>query len=147
MKIASFGAVFVIGNGVLMHYLTIKRFKQSPYFLLAQEAVLANRALVELLGEPLEFGSADLENRERNFSTTSEAKFEISLKGSKTSGVLYFNATRKANIEDEPSEKSSALEPSGGNYNTDSAGWLLRSLEVTVKDKPNQKLILLKRSD
>lgn len=130
MKIASCGAVFIIGNALLMRYLTQKRLKQSPYFILARENVLANEALVKMFGEPLDFRGVDLDNSSKNFSTSSEARFEIPMTGSKTQGMLYLSAIRRAESE----------LPQGQS----SAGWKLKSLEVTVADKPNQKLILVK---
>jgi len=138
MKIASVGGVFVIGNVLLMRFLIQKRLKQSPYFVQARDVVMGNRALVNFLGEPIGFGSVDFGNS-ANYSTTQEAKFAIPLKGSSQEGMLYLWSIRT-----EEQTNSNLITDEHQNKNSDKySGWNLKNLEVTIKDKPNQKLILV----
>jgi len=130
-KIAAFGGVFVIGNGLLMKWLMQKRLRQSPYLEHAKDVLMKNRALVDMIGEPVGFGSVNLDDP-RNYSTPDKAKFDVPLKGSKSEGMLFVEAVRNVN-DDESNSKS---------YH----GWELQRLEVTLKDRPNQKLSLVKQS-
>lgn len=138
MKIASVGGVFVIGNVLLMRFLTQKRLKQSPYFVQARDIVMKNRALVNFLGEPVGFGSVDFGNS-ANYSTSQEAKFAVPLKGSNQEGMLYLWSIRK-----EEQAGTDLVTDEHQNSNPDKySGWNVKNLEVTIKDKPNQKLILV----
>ncbi|CAL8088487.1 unnamed protein product [Orchesella dallaii] len=126
-KIATVGAVFVAGNGVLMHYLVRKRFYQSPYLIKAGETLFSHQPLVNYLGEPIQFGYPDLSDTTRNYSTKSIAQFEVPIKGSKASGHMTFSAARDVN------------------ENSGSGSWKLTSLEVIVDDRPNEKVVLVRK--
>jgi len=142
MKVASVGGVFVLGNALLMRFLTQKRLKQSPYFVQARDIVMGHKALVNFLGEPVGFGSVDFGNSS-NFSTTQEARFAIPLKGSNQEGMLYLWSVRTEE------QVNTDLRTDGQDQNNSSNkyfGWNVKSLEVTIKDKPNQKLILVEDS-
>jgi hypothetical protein len=138
LKIASVGGVFVIGNAIVMQFLTQKRLKQSPYFIQARDILMANTALVNLLGEPVGFGSVDFANS-NNFSTRDEAKFEIPLKGQHQEGMLYLWSLRNENNNKNDTDVSQNFNNNNNKY----SGWNLKNLEVTIKDKPNQKLVLV----
>jgi len=126
---AGVGGVFVVGNVLLMRYLLQKRVQESPYLQQARDIVLNNKALVQFLGEPVEFGHADLGDNQRNYSTTTEARFELPVKGSNHTGVVHIASTRsESEVEEGSAEKH---------------GWKLQKLEVTVNDKPNHKLVLI----
>jgi len=129
MQIAGVGGVFVIGNAILMKYLMQKRVQESPYLQEARDAVLKNKALVQFLGEPVEFGHVNLGDSQRNYSTGTEAKFEIPVKGSDHAGVVYIASTRSSDGEEGCSPQKH--------------GWKLDKLEITVDDKPNHKLVLI----
>jgi hypothetical protein len=139
MKIAATGGVFVLGNALLMKWLVQKRLRQSPYFEQARDTLMGNRSLVDLLGEPVGFGSVDLDNNTKNYSTTTEAKFEVPLKGSKTEGTMFLDAVRK---------NQETLGTDGSNIDLSPTnrymGWKLTNLEVTITDRPNQKVVLVR---
>lgn len=126
-KIATFGAVFVAGNAVLMHYLVSKRFHQSEYFVKAANGVLSNQALVEYIGKPISFGNPNLRDTSSNFSTENEAQFEVPIKGANTKGMMKFSAIRP------PVENGNMAQ-----------SWKVTSLEVTVDNRPNEKVVLIR---
>lgn len=140
LKIATAGAVFVGGQALLMHYLTLKRFHQSPYFMNAASVVLSHKGLLSYLGEPVAFGNPDLSDS-KNFSTPNEANFEIPLKGSKTKGKMSFSAIRKTDAE----EVAATTNPNNAN-GVAFHGWNVTNLEVTVDDRPNEKVVLVRKT-
>lgn len=129
-KIATVGAVFIAGNAVVMHYLVSKRFHQSEYFVKAANVVLSNQALVEYIGKPVKFGNPNLSDTNNNFSTENEAQFEVPMKGANTKGKMKFSAIRPP-VENENSTQS----------------WKVTSLEVTVDNRPNEKVVLIRNAD
>lgn len=141
MKVASIGGVFVIGNALLMRFLTQKKLKDSPYFVQARDILMSNQALVSFLGEPVGFGSVDLGDS-KNFSTSEEARFEIPIKGSNHEGILYLWSMRDSHAASKVGDLIDEEQSQNNKY----AEWNIKNLEITIKDKPNQKLILVSDS-
>lgn len=131
-KIATFGAVFVAGNAVMMSYLVSRRFHQSDYFVNAASMVLNHKPLVKYLGEPISFGNPNLSDTVTNFSTDHQAQFQVPVKGSNTTGVMKFSA-----------ERTPAIDTSTG---SEKPIWKITNLEVIVDDRPNEKIVIVRGS-
>lgn len=127
-KIAAVGGIVLGGNCLLMYYLMQTRFHESPYFVDAASITLSNTALVKFLGEPIQFGNPDLGEQGKNYSTGTEAKFEVPVYGSNTKGHIHFSAIRT------PPESDSSS----------TGKWKVTSLEVYVKDRPGEKVVLVR---
>ena len=135
LKVASIGGVLVSSAGLLMKWMIDQKLRKSDYYTKATSQVLAHRPLVELIGEPIFFGNVDLSDTKKNYSTESEAKFEVPIKGSRNRGMMYMKAIRKLNVSDEiemdvPSLPSSPPE------------WKVERIEVSIDNRPGERVVV-----
>ncbi|KAK4004706.1 uncharacterized protein LOC123476950 [Daphnia magna] len=93
-KIAVAGGFLALGSASYFRWKIETSIKQSTYFKLAIERLLASKTAVDVLGEPVLIGSIDLGDTKRNFCDGLQARFQVSVRGPKSSGIMAFEASR-----------------------------------------------------
>ncbi|XP_017027740.1 cytochrome c oxidase assembly factor 1 homolog [Drosophila kikkawai] len=121
-KICVYGAVASVSAVMYMRWKLEDRVKSCDYYKLALKGLRSHRGAVSLLGEPIKDSGIDLGNPNNNCNAHM-AQFEVSVRGSKDKGTLYFWASHQPD-----------------------KGWLIDRLELETKLNP-EKRFLLKKSD
>ncbi|XP_017126434.1 uncharacterized protein LOC108145488 [Drosophila elegans] len=121
-NICVYGAVASISAVMYMRWKMEDRVRSCEYYKLALKALRNHRGAVGLLGEPIKDSGIDLSNANNNCNAEM-AHFEVSVRGSKDKGTLYFWASHQPD-----------------------RGWLIDRLELETKLNP-EKRFLLKKSE
>ncbi|XP_017092571.2 cytochrome c oxidase assembly factor 1 homolog [Drosophila bipectinata] len=121
-NICVYGAVASISAVMYMRWKMEDRVRSCEYYKLALKGLRQHKGAVSLLGEPIKDNGIDLSNVNNNCNAE-KAQFEVSVRGSKDKGTLYFWASH------EPER-----------------GWLIDRLELETKLNP-EKRFLLKKSE
>ena len=100
-KIALATGVITVGVANFFRWQIESNIKQSQYFRLALERLSANESAVAFLGKPVRTGSLDLANTDHNFSDGLCAQFHVPVRGSQSSGTMFFRASRNPPIQPE----------------------------------------------
>ncbi|XP_055837881.1 uncharacterized protein LOC129906231 [Episyrphus balteatus] len=122
-KIVVYGAVASISGVMYMRYSIQDRIRNTQYFKSALQTLRQHKGAVSLLGEPIKEIGFDLADEKKNSCDGNKAHFEVSVKGPKDKGTIFFWATR-----------------------TDELGWVLDKLDLEVKSQPDKRF-LIKKAD
>uniref|UniRef100_A0A0P4X256 Cytochrome oxidase complex assembly protein 1 n=1 Tax=Scylla olivacea TaxID=85551 RepID=A0A0P4X256_SCYOL len=121
-RTAAIGGFIVIGSAHYFRGRIQDGIKQSEYYQESLRIVRENRGVAHLMGEPIRDGRLDLGDNINNFCTGKEAQFQVPLKGTKQTGILYLWASR-----------SDSIQP-----------WCVDRLELSVEDQPGKRILLRK---
>ncbi|XP_068143800.1 cytochrome c oxidase assembly factor 1 homolog [Drosophila tropicalis] len=121
-KICVYGAVASISAVMFMRWKLEDRVRNENYYKLAIQAVRSHKGAVSLLGEPIKESGFDMSDI-NNSCNAEKAQFEVSVRGSKDKGTVFFWASKSDN------------------------GWLIDRLELETKQNPNKRFLLKKSSD
>ncbi|KAH8416245.1 hypothetical protein KR222_011829, partial [Zaprionus bogoriensis] len=119
-NICVYGAVLSISAVMYMRWKLEDRIRCAEYYKLAMQALRKHQGAVELLGEPIKESGFDISNV-NNKSDAKHAQFEVSVRGPKDKGTLFFWAVNHL-------EK----------------GWLIERLELEAKHHPKKRFLLCK---
>lgn len=107
-KIAVVGGVVAISSASFFRWKIESGIKQSEYFQLAVGKLNEDKAAITVLGKPVLIGSLDLGDTNRNFCDGLKAQFHVPVKGPKSSGIMFFEASR--NPPSQPEWKLNSVE-------------------------------------
>lgn len=93
-KIAVVGGFVALGSASLFKWKIERGIKQSAYFQLAEKRLLGSEEVISLLGKPIYIGTLDLGDTKKNFCDGLQARFHVPVKGSKSAGLMVFEASR-----------------------------------------------------
>jgi hypothetical protein len=139
LKIAAIGGVLVSTAGLGMKWMIDQKLRKSEYYVQAQSQLLAHRPLVELIGEPVAFGNVDLSDTKNNYSTESEARFEVPIKGSRNRGMMYMKAVRKIMFDERMSESEDMSLASAPRQ---VPKWVIEGIEVSIDNRPGERVVV-----
>jgi len=137
LKVASIGGILVSTAGLLMKWGIDRKLRMSDYYIKAQTQLLAHPPVVELLGEPIYFGNVSLSDSNENYSTGTEAKFAVPVRGSRNRGMMYFRAIREGELNAENPE-SDALLPADISLRP----WKIVRLEISLDNRPGERAVV-----
>ncbi|KAM8712426.1 hypothetical protein ACLKA7_012871 [Drosophila subpalustris] len=100
-----------------------ERVRSTEYYKLAMQTLRQHKGAVNLLGEPIRESGFDMSNV-NNTCDANKAQLEITVRGPKDKGTLFFWAT-----------------------NNMDKGWLIDRLELEAKQHPNKRFLLKKSDD
>ncbi|EDW09553.1 uncharacterized protein LOC6579736 [Drosophila mojavensis] len=121
-NICVYGAMVSISAVMFMRWKLEDRVRSSEYYKLALQTLRQHKGAVGLLGEPIKDSGFDISNS-ANTCNAESAQFEISVRGPKDKGKLFFWAINK---ED---------------------GWLIDRLELEANQHPNKRFLLKKQDE
>ncbi|EDW01311.1 uncharacterized protein LOC6560096 [Drosophila grimshawi] len=122
-NICVYGAVISISAVMYMRWRLEDRVRSTEYYKLALKTLRQHKGAIGLLGEPIKESGFDMSNV-NNTCDANQAQLEISVRGPKDKGTVFFWATNK-------------LE----------SGWLIDRLELETKQHPNKRFLLKKPND
>lgn len=120
-RTASIGGVIVIGSAVYFKSRIQYGLKSSEYYKESLSILRGHRGIAHLLGEPIKDGTLNLGDNANNFCTGTEAQFQVPVRGSNKSGVLYLWASR----------------PEIGQK------WNIDRLELGFKEEPLRRILII----
>lgn len=124
-KAASIGGVLVIGSAYYFKNRIQDGLRSSEYYKESLRILREHRGIAHLMGEPIREGKLDLGDNENNFCTGTEAQFQVPVKGTKKTGILYLWASRS-----EAGEK-----------------WNVDRLELGFKEEPGRRILIVGSKD
>ncbi|EDW62150.1 uncharacterized protein [Drosophila virilis] len=122
-NICVYGAIVSISAVMFMRWKLEDRVRSTDYYKLALQTLRQHKGAVGLLGEPIKDSGFDLSNV-NNTCDADKAQFEISVRGPKDKGTVFFWAT-----------------------NNREKGWLIDRLELEAKLHPNKRFLLKKQDE
>ncbi|XP_055374574.1 uncharacterized protein LOC129607552 [Condylostylus longicornis] len=117
-KIAVYGAIFSVSSVAYMQFRIKDQIRNQKYFREAMSELRKNPGAIKLLGEPIRESGFELAGTKNWFKGGKIEQFEISVKGSKDKGTIFFDSDK-----------------------TDE-GWILKKLELEVKAHPDKRFLV-----
>ncbi|KAG4071702.1 hypothetical protein HA402_011856 [Bradysia odoriphaga] len=108
-----------ISGLMLLRHKIQQDVRNTEYFRDAMKLLRAHPGSVHYLGQPIKETGFDLGDNEHNFCDGNKAQFEVSIKGPKDKGKMYFWAERAESKE-----------------------WIVNRLEVELNSVPDKRLIV-----
>ncbi|XP_075165111.1 uncharacterized protein LOC142237623 [Haematobia irritans] len=116
-KLAVYIGVAGISSVMYMRWKVEERIRNTDYFRSAFQTLRQHKGAVSLLGEPIKDMGFDIGDA-KNACDGQNANFEVSVKGSKERGKIFFWASRNEN------------------------DWLIDHLELELKSQPDKRFII-----
>ncbi|KAI8128836.1 hypothetical protein FF38_11403 [Lucilia cuprina] len=117
-KVAIYLGVAGISSVMYMRWKIEERIRNTDYFRAAFQTLRQHRGAISLLGEPIKDMGFDIGDPQ-NSCDGQNAHFEVSVKGSKERGKIFFSATRN-----------------------EENGWLIDSLQLELKSQPDKRYLI-----
>ncbi|KAM7344039.1 uncharacterized protein ACRADG_010882 isoform 1-T2 [Cochliomyia hominivorax] len=117
-KYAIYIGIAGLSSIMYMRWKIEERIRNTDYFRAAFQTLRQHKGAVSLLGEPIKNMGIDISDPQNNCDGE-KAQFEVSIKGSKERGKMFFTATRNEDL-----------------------GWLIDSLELELKSQPDKRFLI-----